>query len=711
MNTPSSRRIVIALLVILAVLPLLAAPVIPGLNWRVSLVLAALRGQIVGVEARELGPMLLPGSPYYLRPLAETHNAFASIANPYQSPGDLAAGAALFATHCAGCHADSGTGGVGADLARRPFRRGDGDWQIFKAIETGIAGTAMQPLPLPPLQRWQIVAHVQALQHRSNPDDPAGSAAHRRSLPYARLRSASEAPCDWLTYSGEYRSHRFSPLDQINRGNVSRLALKWAHQFSTNDLEVTPLVVDGLMLVIDSAGGVKALDAASGTTIWSHLEKHPPDLPTCCAHVNRGVAVIDDRVIFGTADARLVALDLNSGRRLWSTPIADYREGYTVTTAPLALADRVIVGVAYGDTGIRGFLDAYATSDGRRLWRFNTVPGPGEAGYETWSGDSWKTGGAATWLTGSFDPELDLVYWGVGNPAPVHDGRRRLGDNLYSDSVIALRAATGELAWHFQFTPHDVYDWDANQIPVLLDANYRGRARKLMLWANRNAFYYLLDRSNGEFLAGTAYAKQNWARGLDSSGRPLREESAVPTESGTLIYPGLGATNWWSPSYSRATGLLYVPIADRPKVFFSQGRTGQSDHSQGELYMGGSSTYAGKVTPMIKALRPLTGETAWQYDFVPRDTSGKLGGLLSTAGGIVFGSDQTHFFALDATSGKLLWRVNTGGDINAAPVSYGAGGEQIVAIAAGAVVYAFALPGGQAASKAGDVRRALQNCQ
>jgi alcohol dehydrogenase (cytochrome c) len=407
--------------------------------------------------------------------------------------------------------------------------------------------------------------------------------------------------------------------------------------------------------------------------------------------VNRGVALLGQHAYVGTLDGYLVALDVHTGKASWETKVADYTEGYSITAAPLALQDLIIVGVSGGEFGVRGFLDAYDAKTGALRWRFYTVPEPGKPGAETWENDAWKNGGGPTWLTGSYDPELGLIYWGVGNPSPNFFGAKRPGDNLFTDSVIALHAASGELAWHFQFTPHDEHDWDSNQIPVLVDADYEGKPRKLMLWANRNGFYYVLDRESGQVLAAKPFVKQTWARGLDEQGRPVLSEKAVPSLRGTLIWPGVGGgANWMSPSFSPQTGLLYTSFAEAPTVYYRS--ESLPEHRKGESYIGSSSEPSGD--PLIVGVRALdatTGALRWEHVGTQRRSVGKMGGVLVTAGGLVFAGDSEDFVALDARDGKRLWRVSLGGNVAANPISYSVDGQQHVVIAAGNAIFAFAL--------------------
>jgi alcohol dehydrogenase (cytochrome c) len=507
-------------------------------------------------------------------------------------------------------------------------------------------------------------------------------------VPYERLRDATSEPESWLTHSGSYSSQRYSTLDQINRENVAELQPAWIYQIKASDpFEASPLIADGVMYLSEPPSDVTALDLMTGRPLWTYRRSLPEGIITCCGRVNRGVAVLDDQVIVGTVDAHLVALDAATGRVRWDVEVADYRSAYAITVAPLALKDKIIVGIAGGEFGIRGFLDAYDPATGDRLWRFWTVPGPGEPGNETWSGDSWKSGAAATWITGSYDPELNLVYWGTGNPGPDFLGDTRKGDNLYSDAVIALDADSGELRWHFQFTPHDVLDMDACQVPVLVDAPFQGEDRKLMLFPNRNGFYYVLDRVTGEYLIGREFAKQNWALNLDANGRPVKNLEAIPDEDGALAFPDDdGTANWMSPTYSPRTGLIYVPVREKGAYFYLT----EAEYAPGQLFMGASKRLLDNQQSKgyIRALNALTGERSWDFEL----HSPPWAGLLSTAGDVLFsGSEEGEFFALDARTGKPLWRFQTGGRIIAAPVSYQSGDTQYVAIAAGGSLIAFAL--------------------
>jgi len=431
-----------------------------------------------------------------------------------------------------------------------------------------------------------------------------------------------------------------------------------------------------------------AIDAATGRTFWMHEHKLEPGITPCCGRVNRGLAIQDGTLFMGTPDARLIALDAATGCKKWDTKVAPHRTGYSLTHAPLVIKDKVIVG-AGGELGIQGFLAAYDTKTGQQLWRFNTVPHPGEPGNESWGKDSWKTGGASIWLTGSYDPELNLTYWGVSNPGPDWDPGARPGDNLYFSSVVALDADTGKLKWHSQFTPHDEWDWDSVQTPVLADMEWKGRPRKLMLWANRNAFFYVLDRSTGEFLLGKPFVKQTWATGLDERGRPMKIPGMGPSQKGTQVYPGVqGGSNWYAPSFSPLTNLFYVTGWEDYHSFYY---TFHAPYEPGKWYAGGTTKAVVPPTrreqihrwgkdagySVIMALNPLTGEKAWQFPMTNMSESG----LLSTASGLLFsGNREGHFMSLDAATGKLLWNRYLGGQVMSSPITYESGGQQRITI-------------------------------
>jgi alcohol dehydrogenase (cytochrome c) len=504
----------------------------------------------------------------------------------------------------------------------------------------------------------------------------------------AHAGAQSGADGSWTMYSGSYSSQRHSPLTEITPANVSRLRPVWVYQPPGSGLlETTPLVVNGVMYATSGPTAVAALDLNSGKPIWEWARPIAPSvLNLGFPRVNRGVAILDNTIFVGTLDGYLVALDAKSGIERWTTKVGDNPTGHAITAAPLVADNKVIVGISGGEAGIRGFLDAYDAKTGKQVWRYWTIPSPGEPGSETWPADSWVHGGGATWLTGSYDPALKLLYWGTGNPGPDWNGDTRVGDNFGTSSVVALDIETGKRRWSFQFTPHDVHDWDANQIPVLVDAELGGRARQLLVMANRNAFYYALDRATGEYLLGAQYAKQTWARGLDEKGRPILVPNMEPSEKGTLVYPSLqGATNWASPSYSPATGLLYVPVREMGSVYYKTA----TEYRPGTYYTGGSEKRLDEESwGAVRAIDVRTGTKVWDFA-LPSPT---WAGVLSTAGGLVFsGSNEGNFFALDAKTGKPLWQFQTGGAIRSGPMSFAVNGRQYVAIAGGHAIFVFSL--------------------
>lgn len=527
-----------------------------------------------------------------------------------------------------------------------------------------------------------------------------GAGALWGQVSFERLLRASSEPQNWLTYSGAYNGWRYSALDGINRQNVKNLKLHWVYQMATTHrIEATPLVVDGIMYISEPPSNVVALDAATGRPFWHYRRSLPAQINVCCDQVNRGVAVLGDRVFVGTVDAHLVSLSAKTGAVLWDVPVADNREGYSITGAPLVVKDEVITGIAGGEYGIRGFLDAYDVKTGKRRWRFYTVPSPGDRGSESWTGDAWKRGGGPTWVTGSYDPELNLIIWGTGNPSPDWNADVRPGDNLYTDSAVALDADTGALKWHFQFVPHDGNDWDAVQIPVLVDSEWRGKPRKLIYWAHRGGFFYVLDRATGEFLLGKAFVKQNWSKGFDEKGRPMRLPGSMPSEQGVLVWPGVqGGTNWYSPSYNPLTKLFYLSVWENKGLYVK----GEAKYTAGNRYPGSVPDIDEPDDPgygAIRALDPKTGEKVWEFKMQTKPWSG----VLSTAGRVVFGASggwisrdredsENDFYALDAENGKELWRMNLGGTMSTTPVTYGVNGKQMVTMAAGGALFTFSLP-------------------
>lgn len=656
--------------------------IVPRYRWRVDIVYLKARGQIHGITWRELYALDRRGDPFHLKTLPITRNPYLTIQNPFSSNANIAEGERLFQSNCGLCHGSKGQGGrSGPSLQQRQMVMGGSDWALFKTISNGIAGTGMPPSLLRENERWKLVAYVKSLSEGSVAKSLSplqARLAHITPVQYEDIKNSQPGLDQWLTYSGTYDGQRFSPSDVITKANVPHLRLVWMRQYSAEmPLETSPLIVDGFMFITVPPNRVEALDAKTGEQLWSYNRNLPAGLTSWYGFVNRGLAVLGKTLFFGTLDAHLVALDIRTGVVLWDSEIADYRQGYNITSAPLALKNLVITGVAGGEAGANGFVSARDAATGKEVWRFETIPKPGQPGSETWASGT-QTGGGPTWLTGSFDPDLNLVYWPVGNPSPNYDGEGRLGDNLYTDSVVALDADRGTLRWYFQFTPHDQYDWDATEIVVAFNKVIEGKQERFLGQANRNAFYYLLDRETGRFDTARSFAKQTWAKEIDAHGRPVMNSFVSPKPEGTIVFPSVaGGTNWMSPTFSPMTGLFYVPATEAGGIF----STAPVQYQVGQLFRGGASQVITNPpqTAAIRALDPLTGEMRWEYSY----QSWSAGGLLSTKGGLVFGGLGPIFVALDANNGRELWRVNTGGMVRAAPVTYSVDGQQYITVAAG----------------------------
>jgi alcohol dehydrogenase (cytochrome c) len=521
------------------------------------------------------------------------------------------------------------------------------------------------------------------------------AASLHAQVSFDRILQADREPHNWLSYSGTLDNQRYSRLTQITPENVKNLQPQWVWQArSLEKFEATPLVVNGVLYTVQAPNDVVALDAVTGRPFWTFTYTPAPEGRPCCGRVNRGLAILGDTLFMGTIDAYLIAIDAKSGQQLWKTMVANAKERYTITHSPTIVKDLVIVGTGGGDSPIRGYIAAYHAKTGKEAWRFYTIPGPGEPGNETWSGDSWKTGGVGVWNAGAYDPELNLVYFGTGNPQPDWDGRSRVGDNLYSDSVVALDADTGTLKWYYQFTPHDELDYDATQVPLLADIQWEGRPRKVMLWANRNGLMYVLDRVTGEFLKGKPYVKVNWMDGFDSKGRPNRIKG--PSPEGTVIYPHVhGASNWSPTSFSPRTGLFYVAHWENSSSVAVEGqfpraqRPNTRETAMGQIGLQPFYNNEDEAHGVVRAYDPQTLDPKWEFKLA--DIT--WGGVLSTASDVVFsGGRDGYFLALDARTGALLWKASLGGQINAGPMSYAVNGKQYVAIAAGNALFTYALP-------------------
>jgi len=514
-----------------------------------------------------------------------------------------------------------------------------------------------------------------------------------QNVPYERILNSASHPGDWLTYGGNYAAQRFSELKQINKTNVNQLKLRWVYQLRRSGIaESSPIVADGIMYVTEPPTTVTALDVRTGRPVWRWTADLPKDLLTIGLFpTNRGVAILGDTVYVATIDAYLVALDAKTGTMKWRSQIGDNKQAVAITQAPMAINGKIIVGMGGGEAGLRGYIDAYDAKDGKRLWRLYTIPTTGEPGVESWEGDSYKYGGATTWNTGAYDPQLNLLYWGTGNPAPDWNGDARKGDNLYSCSLLAIDADTGKMKWYFQFSPHETHDWDAAEPPILFDATINGKSRKIVAQANRNGFYYVLDRATGEFLAGKPYIKETWAKGLDATGRPIELPDIDPTSKGNLIYPSItGGVNWTSSSYSPLTGLFYVDAREQGAYYY-KGHPTINPHDPNDVGGGGGQKLVNgdAAYTAVRALEAATGDRKWEFRMVGDSWTGTL----ATAGGLVFCADsQGNFFALDAETGKPLWNIQLGNAVRANPITYAVDGKQYVVGEAGNAVSVFSLP-------------------
>jgi len=499
---------------------------------------------------------------------------------------------------------------------------------------------------------------------------------------------------DWPTYHGDPSGNRYSKLTQIDKSNVARLAPRWIFPMpNVSQIETTPIVVEGVMYV-SSANEVYALDAGTGRTIWHFQRARTRGLAGNAAFgFNRGVAWAGDRIFLLTDNAHLIALSRSNGELLWETEMADWHQNYNGTEAPLVVDNLVVSGTAGGDEGARGFVAAYDQATGKEVWRFWTVPQPGEPGSETWKGADSEHRSGATWMTGTYDPRLDLVYWPVGNPGPDFTGDQREGDNLYTDSIVALEAKTGKLKWYYQFTPHDIHDWDAQEPPLLIDANWHGQPRKLLIQANRNGFFYVLDRSNGQLLVAKPFLhKLNWADGIGADGRPILRKLPENAEGQTYVCPGFqGGTNWFSTAFNPNTGLYYFQALERCNLFSKK----HGEWQAGREYMGGTARPAPGETfeKSLRAIDIQTGKIVWEVPQASGRTTASAGVFATASGLVFFGENGGDFVAVDAATGAVLWQFPTNHVWKASPMTYVFDHKQYIAIEAGQGIIAFAVTG------------------
>ena len=604
---------------------------------------------------------------------------FASLAVAQSGAGS---GQVLYSQFCAVCHGAAGEGASGPDLTNPLWQRSVRDDDLERTIRTGRAGTAMPSFEdrIDAAGRRALIAHLRRLAAS------AVEAANALAVPEIHVTAGSlqnpdRDPDEWLMYGRDYGNRRFSPLEEITRANVRNLVPAWSFQTGTPDgLEATPLFVNGVLYLSTSWDHVFAIDARTGAELWHYRRRLPEKLRYCCGPVNRGVAILGSTLYLGTLDAHLVALDARDGRVRWDVEVGKVDENVSITAPPLVAGDKIITGMAGGDFPSRGFLDAYDASTGKRLWRFYTVPGESEPGVDTWAGDSRKTGGGATWMNGSYDPALNLVYWGTGNPFPPYDGDVRHGRNLYCNSVVAVHADTGKLAWSYQFTPHDVWDYDGVNEMVFADGfAWQGRRLNILLHADRNGHLFALDRATGAFLYAKPFVRTTWTAGFDAAGRAAVNPRAISSYEGARVCPGAaGGKEWNAMAYSPATGMVYVPAIENCATFYNYGAEARSKGlppgPDGFRYL------TGQAYGKVMAIRAATGETAWESK--TRTPMGS--GMLATAGNLLFtGTAEGSFEAFDAEKGSLLWSYQTGSGIRAAPISFRLDGHQYIAIASG----------------------------
>jgi alcohol dehydrogenase (cytochrome c) len=644
-------------------------------------------------------------------------------------------GSKLFNPTCSSgyCHGTNGTGGSAPSLRDRNFTAE----YLTRVIADGKAGTPMPGFKsqYSPEQMQQLVAYVMSLS-KGTPAPSASSSTARSSPPRhgaddnvvtglpmptmkevtgERLANAAKEPHNWMNYFGTYDAQRYSTLKQVTRENVKQLLPAWAFQTGKIEggLNATPLVVDGVMYLVGSYNRVFALDAATGKLFWHYFYKLPSG-PIPYGVSVRGIAIGYGLVFMGTLDNHLVALDVKTGKEVWNIEIENYQKcGCNVTAAPIVVKDKVVVGVTGGDSAHRGYLNAYYTKTGEQAWRFYTIPGPGEPGLETWEADSWKFGGGATWMTGSYDPELNLIYWGVGNPSSDFHGGDREGMNHYTDSIIALDADTGKLKWYYQEVPHDEYDYDSAYEPTLIDVERKGQKQKLLVHTNKGGYVWVLDRVTGKYINAWPHVDTvNWVQGFDKNGMEIGRLE-IPLGKSTLTCPHWGGGRSWNhQAYSPRTGWLYnhgiewcgliTPMRQEPR--------------EGRGFVAGTiipkHPPSGQAYGHINAFDPVTGAKKWTVKMKYPLTSS----LLATAGDVLFTADvEGNFLAYDAKTGEQLYSFNTGSGTRGSPVPSGLGSIFTGGLGAlwpearnfqsGSTLFVFALPEPAATLKIKTTRR------
>ncbi|MFN7937315.1 MAG: PQQ-dependent dehydrogenase, methanol/ethanol family [Bryobacteraceae bacterium] len=582
-----------------------------------------------------------------------------------------------YTTHCAVCHGATAEGASGPDLTNPAWHRATSDSQLERIIREGIPNTPM-PAFRDTVDAKAIAAHLRKLS--TNAIQPANDLTTPPiHVPFEAIRNPPQDT--WLSFSRDLGNQRFSPLKQINTSNVRNLVPAWSFQTGTPDgLQSTPLYVNGVLFLTTSWNHVFAIDARTGAELWHYRRRLPEKLKYCCGPVNRGIAILNDTVYLGTLDAHLVALNARDGRPRWDVEVGRVEDNVSITSPPLIVGNKVITGMAGGDYPSRGFIAAYDAATGKQLWRFHTIPGENEQHNNTWSENSWKTGGAATWMNGAYDPALNLVYWGTGNPFPDYDGDARLRSNLYSDSVVAINADTGKLAWHYQYTPHDVWDYDGvNELLFVDDLLHNGQRVKALVHADRNGHFFALERATGRFLYAKPFVRVTWTKGFTPQGVPIVDPTKIPTYEGVEVCPGAaGGKEWNAMSYSPLTRYVYIPVIENCATFFNYGVEAKKKNlppgPSGFRYI------PGKAYGKVMAIKADDGSIAWESKTrTPMGT-----GMLATAGNLLFtGTGEGAFQAFDAAKGTLLWSYQTGSGIRAAPISFTLDNQQYIAIASG----------------------------
>ncbi len=631
---------------------------------------------------------------------------------------DVAAGRIAFENRCGKCHGGDGNGGeLGPPIVNRLAAKTDP--QLVALIHDGIPGK-MPGNAVPEPEMANLTRFLRSIQPRPGFNRPVvrekvtltdgktldgqvmGQGFYDMQLrtddgKLHILRRAGEkfreatSETSWPLYNGQPGGNRYTTVAQINKTNIARLGPKWVFTLpNAGRLQVTPVVAGGVMYVTNT-NECFALDAGSGRQIWRY--QHPRTRGTVGDQggVNRGAAVAGDRVFIVTDSAHILALNRHTGTLIWDTEMADWKKNYAATSAPLAVGNMVVSGTTGGEHGANGFIAAFDQATGKEIWRFSTVPKPGDPGSETWQGKDIAHGGGPAWFTGTYDPELDMLYWPTGNPGAEYNGDNRLGDNLYTDCILALEAKTGKLKWYYQTTPHDLWDWDATETPMVVNANWQGQPRKLLIQANRNGFFYVFDRTDGKLLIGKPFIRNmNWATGIGPDGKPVKVPNMEPSAAGTKVCPSQdGATNWYSPSYNPQTGLYYFQTYEKCSVYTKRDA---GEWESGKAYLGGSQRNAPNEKPqvLLRAVDIQTGSVKWELP-EPGNANGWGGTLATSTGLVIFGEEGGNLMAADAITGKPLWSFATNQTWKASPMTYVFDGKQYIAAAAGPNIIAFGI--------------------